>query len=732
MEELYLPLNLQRFATHLQTWGTYYRISGSGNPATNHGFDANGQIAVYLESQNIANNTSYIRIDHRIKISRHNSADDDDSAFVECTSSYRANQGSQGGNYQSKTGSGGYNGNGTTSERIINLGSTYHTVTHSADGTGTLYVNGTAKIYIHTIYKNKPTTFATGTRASSFNVALPTIPRATSISSFTLTNATINSLKVNWGTAHTVNRVQYQIGSGAWTTGYTGSAKSGSFTISSLSPNTTYSIKIRVRRADSGVETTSSAKSLKTLDIARITLAPDNIDIESDWTVSYSRNGATTTEFSIHDTAGSKSFYGYKTGTGTSYTYSLNSTERNNIYADMKTVNAKQYRMYLRTNSGVGYDYAQRTFKIVDANPIFNDFAYENTNKLLPSGINERTLTGSPIKFIKGYSDLKATITGDNLATAQKGADIKDYKLDIQGMTTITQTASNNVELIKENITNQSATVRAIDTRENLTSVNKVFDFINYTPLSISSFTVERQDGGVGENVKLNLGGTYCDCDFGVVNNDIEIEYYYRLPGTSYWQDISSDFYLDVYYAQPEGVGIPVNKNEATDYFMVGDYGKIEFTIIATGQNIVGEFPVILIAGLQTPVFDMGNYINYFIGHDVLITKISNNTAWEKGTTTITPTKSNGNFTVNNLTINGDVVDGFTVGQSFGVKVLIKDKVMFSEAHLILDSGTPNLALHKDGTAIGGMYDTALDNGIQLYGDNIYANGIPLIEWEEI
>ena len=100
-------------ATHLRTWSTYYRASGDGSPGTTL-FDVYGQIAVYLEGQNYEANTSNIRIDHRTIIWRHHSANPSDYATVTNTSSYRANNGSFGGSYKSKSGSYTQHGDGIT------------------------------------------------------------------------------------------------------------------------------------------------------------------------------------------------------------------------------------------------------------------------------------------------------------------------------------------------------------------------------------------------------------------------------------------------------------------------------------------------------------------------------------------------------------------------------------------------------------------------------------------
>lgn len=123
-------------------------------------------------------------------------------------------------------------------------------------------------------FSNLTSSSVVGTNLSVSGVVsnIPTIPRYATLT-HSLNSKTINSVKVNWSADSTCDRVEYKIGSGSWVTASTSSAKSGSYIISNLSPNTTYSIYTRVRRADSQLYTTSSILSVTTYDIAKISSA---------------------------------------------------------------------------------------------------------------------------------------------------------------------------------------------------------------------------------------------------------------------------------------------------------------------------------------------------------------------------------------------------------------------------------------------------------------------------
>lgn len=82
----------------------------------------------------------------------------------------------------------------------------------------------------------------------------------------------INSIKVNWSSNATISSAKYSIDNGVNYSAYKGvNAKSGTVTIDNLEPNTTYKIKIRIKRADNSLETTSSVLTIKTYDYAKFT-----------------------------------------------------------------------------------------------------------------------------------------------------------------------------------------------------------------------------------------------------------------------------------------------------------------------------------------------------------------------------------------------------------------------------------------------------------------------------
>ena len=503
-------------ATLLKQWGTYWlRSNQSTSP---YGYDSHGRIRVYLDNQSISGNYSDISIKH-YGIAR---ATDKPyyGGVTNVSSSYRANNGSFGGTYYTKTKS--YYEVSSQSDEEFYIGTTTHRIYHNVDGTAQLYVNGS---YTATTYEGYDLNVFTGTRTSSFYMALPSIPRATTINSFTWVKASgaagLSRLTCNWATAHSIDRIQYSLNGGAYTT-VTGNGTSGSFNISGLTPNTQYSLKIKVRRADSQVETESSVKSATTYDIAKITVAPNNnIDMDSTSAITYTNPSGASLQISLYKTDGATAIASYRACSGTGYTFTYSAGEKTAFYNQIPSTKTLPLRFYLRTSDGLGntyLNYVERTFEVFNANPTFTTWTYADTNAATLA------LTGNSQKIIKGYSNVKATITSANKMVAIKGATAIRYQLTIGAKNaTVNYSPSSTVEMTINAVDNNVFNCYAIDSRGESTNVIKTLatDYINYTPISITKATATRTDD-IGTETTLAYNGTFFGGSFGSVTNTIK------------------------------------------------------------------------------------------------------------------------------------------------------------------------------------------------------------------
>lgn len=156
-----------------------------------------------------------------------------------------------------------YNGNIVSydgSSNVCLLNKT-QTVTHNTDGTKT--VNFSFNV-------TDPTgqSYTCGNASASGSITLTKIARYTSISKFTVDKRNETSVKINWGTADTIDYAWYSKDNGEnWIGIDVADDTTGSFNIGSLSPNTKYNFKLRVRRKDSQLTTDSETVAQTTYKI---------------------------------------------------------------------------------------------------------------------------------------------------------------------------------------------------------------------------------------------------------------------------------------------------------------------------------------------------------------------------------------------------------------------------------------------------------------------------------
>ena len=93
--------------------------------------------------------------------------------------------------------------------------------------------------------------------------------------------------------------------------------------------------------------------------------------------------------------------------------------------------------------------------------------------------------------------------------------------------------------------------------------------------------------------------------------------------------------------------------------------------------------------------------------------KETDNSEWVTGETDIIPTITNNLFSFSSL-VKGDLdALGFTLNNSFDVKIELTDEISTYEISTILNTGTPNIAIAKNGIAIGQKYDENIGGKIQ-------------------
>ena len=407
----------------------------------------------------------------------------------------------------------------------ISIASGTISVTHNSDGSKTIPFSAQIKASSY------------GVSASvSGNFELEKIPRYTTVWQSERLR-TINTISVNWSTADARDHTQYSLNGGAWTdAGDTvdSTNKNGYYTISNLSPNTSYTIKTRCKRADSQLWSESSSMTLKTQDIAKITEAPNFTD-EGNPTIKYSNPfGSNVTKLqACISLNGAKDDVTYRdiSKTGTSYTFNLTDAERKVLRQAAKT-NSLSVTFFVRTTYGKDYhSTVVRTMSIVNANPTFSNFTYQDTDS------TTLALTGNNQTIIKGYSNVKGIVSAANKASPKKEASMSKYRLSIGEKTAeVAYSSSAEVSTSISDVTTNSFTMYAIDSRGNSTPKTiTAANYINYAPIKITSITVLRTNSVTSETT-LKFSGTVWNGSFGSVTNVItSCSYRYKLSTASSW-----------------------------------------------------------------------------------------------------------------------------------------------------------------------------------------------------
>lgn len=346
-------------------------------------------------------------------------------------------------------------------------------------------------------------------------------------------SATINTATINYShLSGLFYHVEYSLNGGAWQSG------SGypSMTISSLTPNTSYTIRVRALNEDKTiVGDASNSISFKTYNIATITSAP-NFNDENNVTIGYSNpfgNNVSSLQACISWTGGADIAYRDISKTGTSYTFAFTEDERNK-FRQAATSNTLSVIFYIRTvyNDTNYYSTATRTLTIVNANPTFVDFKFADVDDVTVA------LTGDSKAIVKGESNIYVYVPAANKATANKYASMDKYRIAIGSQTVeLSYSSSSEVGTTLYNVSSDSVIVYAVDSRGNSTAKQLwASRYIDYFPPRITYVEAKRTDS-VKEETTLYFSGVFWNGNFGAQQNAIRgCHYKYRLAGTSEWK----------------------------------------------------------------------------------------------------------------------------------------------------------------------------------------------------
>lgn len=437
------------------------------------------------------------------------------------------------------------------------------TVTHNSDGTKT--INISASITLDITWGG----VSLGTISGSSTLALTNIPRyATAVQSMAAKTET--SITMNWSSDNTIDYIWYSTNNGSsWTGINVTDGKSGTYTISGLSANTTYQVKTRVRRKDNQLTTDSAALSITTYNYPYCNSTP-NLTIGNKLTLGfYNPLGRNIT---VNILGADNSQISNDTTTGTSISGYNNSTVQNRWYNSIPNAKSGTYKVKVTYGSNVstvnGGTYS------INQNiclPSIGSVTYQDTNSTTTS------ITDNNQQIISQQS--KVQFTASNLS-AINGASISTCKLNLNGNTYnmsvsgATATVSN---LTIDSATNLTGVVTLTDSRGLTATKNVNVTMLDWV-LPTAIITCNRQNNYYDET-NLNVNADYSSLDG---KNTITI--------TAKYKQVTASTY-----------GNPITLQDGVTYVLTLN-NKYEWNVQVEVKDLFGSTIYNLTVGIGLPI----------------------------------------------------------------------------------------------------------------------------------
>lgn len=337
------------------------------------------------------------------------------------------------------------------------------TIYHKADGTKSFSISLRGSFYEE------------GSVSGSGTFTLNTIPRyATAAQS--LASKTETSMAMNWSSDSTIDYVWYSIDDGkSWNAVGSVDQSSGSYSISGLSPGTTYKVKTRLRRKDSQLTTDSSASSIATYAWPYCSAAPAfEIGKEASLTIynPLARNVLVTVK------ASDGTVLVETTTTGTSI--KVPASVADTLYQSIPNAKSGTYTVTV-VYSGHTNDTTGTYSAGAAAAPVISGATYEDKDTAIVA------ITEDPSKIIPGRSKLTFNALG---LSAKYYSSLSAVSLNVNG-TNYPMTISGSTASVSDIVVNSTSQISAIitvtDSRGLTSSLNLALDIVEYQPPTMTA-----------------------------------------------------------------------------------------------------------------------------------------------------------------------------------------------------------------------------------------------------
>lgn len=371
-----------------------------------------------------------------------------------------------------------------------------------------------------------------GTITASTSINLDSLDRTAPTVSCSISNITANGFKISATSSATADIWQYSTNSGSnWTQFSTTAGTSATYTLSSLTPNTSYSVKVRARKKSNQVYGLSSAVDTKTLggstigSVSTLTADTTTVSISINTTVydaSYThtlqiKNGSST-YLEITGLSWAK-------GTA-SRSITLTATQRTTLLTAMASIKSFTGTFALITYSG-STQIGTTSTKTATVQTTAASSAPSMSNFSCRDGrSNTVTLTGDDQLYIQNYSYLYVT---PGTVTPKNNATITSYSVTCNG---VTQSNTNGAEINLGTVSKSGSidvVVTATDTRGYTVSLTRKITVIAYERPKVTSITLRRTND-IEAEMQLTFNGSISPVtiDETQTNSILYVQYRYK------------------------------------------------------------------------------------------------------------------------------------------------------------------------------------------------------------
>jgi len=395
---------------------------------------------------------------------------------------------------------------------------TTYVVQHNNDGTPPTieieaYANGTAssggKQY--------------GPGSSSVNrtsITIDNIPRYPTINQ-NLSSKTETTISMNWSSDSTINNAWYSIDNGAnWVNIGNPNSTNGNYTISNLTANTSYNIKTKLQRADSGLSSITDTLQISTFPYPFLFsmgsfIIGDNPTIEI-----WNDLGRTCTITLLGD---DDSVIGSTTTTGTIVSGLADATK---LYASIPNKQSAKCKVKVETaNSSITRNGGTYSIVVADCMPSITSASYEDTNN------DTLAITSDNQKLISNNSITTINATGLVVKNSATITSVVLTQTDITANMVVSGTSASATGLVipYTSLSSKNVRITLTDSRNLTATYDLTLDLLQYS-IPTATYSIKRESNYYS-NTNFLVNANYTN----IGSNTLTIRTRQKQEGSSTW-----------------------------------------------------------------------------------------------------------------------------------------------------------------------------------------------------